>query len=114
MNRYVLQYTVLASVIGAGPVLEEHRHVGNDRERTHVLRLEGIEEHLGRLSWLSVQLLISAHIMISWFVRSSPWSGSVLTARSLPWIFSLSLCLSLPLPLSLSQNKYINIKKKKT
>ena len=44
------------------------------------------------LSWSSIWLLISAQVMIWWFVRSSPTSGSVLTVQSLLGI--------LPLPLS--------------
>ena len=51
----------------------------------------------GRLSQLSVQLLISAQVMISQFVRSSPTSGSVLTVQRLLEI-SLSLSLLLPAP----------------
>ena len=66
---------------------------------------------------MGIQLLISAHVMIFWFVRSSPASGSVLTRKNLLWILSpslsapprltqfpasLSLSLSLSLYLSLS------------
>ena len=62
-------------------------------------------------TWVAqlVKHLTSAQVMISWFVGSSPMSGSVLTARawSLLWILSLSLSLSAPLlfthTLSLSQ-----------
>ena len=64
----------------------------------------------GGLRRLSVRLLVSAQVMISQFVGSSPASGSVLTARSQLGILSLSL----PSParsLSLKVNK--NIKKKK-
>ena len=61
----------------------------------------------GWLSWLS---MISAQVMISWFMGSSPALGSVLTVQSLLGV--LSLPLSAP-PLlahmvhvvSLSQNK---------
>ena len=60
--------------------------------------LKIIHEVPGRLSRLSVSLLILAHVMISWFVSSSPLSGSVLTTWSL--LVILSLPLSLPLPLS--------------
>ena len=49
----------------------------------------------GWLSRLNVCLLISAQVVISRFVGSSPASGSVPTARSLLWI----LCLPLSLPL---------------
>ena len=67
---------------------------------------------------MSVQLLISAPVMISRFVTSSPTSGSALTAWRLLRIHSLSLSLFLPClysrsrSLSLSQRKYINLKKK--
>ena len=50
----------------------------------------------GWLSLLSLRLLISAQVMISWLVGSSPTSGSVLTAWSL---LGISLSPSLPLPL---------------
>ena len=55
-------------------------------------------------------LQISAQVTISWFVGSSPVSGSVLTAWNLLGILSLSLSLSLSLALathnfSPSQNK---------
>ena len=43
---------------------------------------------LGRLS---VQLLILAQVMISWFMRSSPALGSALPARSLLGMHILSL-----------------------
>ena len=33
----------------------------------------------GWLSWLSIQLLISARVMVSWFMGSRPESGSALT-----------------------------------
>ena len=59
-----------------------------------------MENHIGEpgwLSWLSIQLLTSAWVMISRFVRSSPTSGSVLTAWSLLGILSPSLSLSLSL-----------------
>ena len=57
-----------------------------------------------------IERLILAQVMISWFVSSSPTSGSVLTARSLgPASDSVSPCLSLcPSPahtLSLSLSK---------
>ena len=54
---------------------------------------------LGTPGWLSHQLLISAQVMISQAMGSSPASGSVLTAQSLLG-FSLSPSLSLPLPCS--------------
>ena len=45
------------------------------------------------LSQLSVQLLILAQVIISWFVSSSPTLGSTLTAQNL--LGSRSLFLSL-------------------
>ena len=54
-----------------------------------------------RGAWVaqSVERLTSAQVMISWFVGSSPASGSVLTAQSLePASDSVSPSLSLPLP----------------
>ena len=65
-----------------------------------------VQGHLG--SSVGVQLLISAQVMVSRFVRSSPASGSMLTAWSLLGILSvpLSLCPSLArIFLFLSQNK---------
>ena len=50
------------------------------------------------ISWLMVQLLISAQVIILWFVRLSPALGSMLTVQSLLGILSLSL----PLPHSFS------------
>ena len=70
----------------------------------------------GWLSWLSVQLLVLAQVMISRFMSSSPVSGSLLSVQSPLCI--LCPLLSLPLPcshmcsLSLSLKKEINIKKK--
>ena len=61
----------------------------------------------GWLSGLSVQPLVLAQIMISWFMRSSPASGSELTVRLLLGILSPSLS-ALPLHvlyLSLKINK---------
>ena len=52
----------------------------------------------------------SAQVMISWFMGSSPTSGSVLRAQSLePASDSVSLSLSLPLPLLTLCQKSINI-----
>ena len=48
-----------------------------------------------RHSQLSVGLFISAQVMISWFVSSSPTSSTVLTVWSLLGTLSLSLPLSL-------------------
>ena len=59
----------------------------------------------GWLSWLSIRLLVSAQVVISLFVGSSPVSGSALTIWNLLGILSLSISLSVSLSLSLSQNK---------
>ena len=59
----------------------------------------------GWLSQLGVQLLVPAQVMISQFVSSSPASGSLLTAQSLPGILSLPLSLCPSSTLSVSQNK---------
>ena len=58
-------------------------------------------------SGLSIQLLVWAQVMISWFVTLRPASGCALTARSLLGILSLtlSLCSSPACSLSPSQNK---------
>ena len=61
-----------------------------------------------------VKHLTSAQVMISWFVSSSPTSGSLLSVQSPLEI--LCLPLSLPLPCSFSvflSQKLINIKKNK-
>ena len=52
---------------------------------------------MSRGSWVaqSVMRLTLAQVTTSWFVGSSPMSGSELSAQSLLWILSL---LSLPLP----------------
>ena len=72
-----------------------------------------------RGAWVAqlVKCLTSAQVTISWFVGSSPASGSMLTAQSLePASDSVSPSLSAPLPLvlglSLSLSK-INEHKKK-
>ena len=62
----------------------------------------------GWFSGLSIQLLILAQFVISWFMSSSPTTSFALTTRSLLGILSLpaSLCPSPPsLFLSLSQDK---------
>ena len=51
----------------------------NVKERTET-KYNGVP---GWFSWLSLQLLIWAQVMISGFMSSSPTSGSVLTAQSL-------------------------------
>ena len=65
----------------------------------------------GWLSWFSIQLMVSAQVMVSWFMSSSPTSGSVLTVCSLLGILSPSLSAAPLLALSLSQNKYVHLKK---
>ena len=75
-----------------------------------------------RDTWVaqSVKRLTSAQVVISWFVSSSPMSGSVLTAQSLGAASDpVSPSLSLPLPNSCSvsvskinkHKKILNIKK---
>ena len=49
----------------------------------------------GRLTQLSIQLLMSAQVMVSQFVSSCPTWGSVLTVQSLLGILSSFLSLSL-------------------
>ena len=66
----------------------------------------------GWLSWLSIELWISAQVMISWFVGSSPASGCSLTVWSLVGILSLLLSLPLPPCLSLSLSLYLKINNK--
>ena len=65
----------------------------------------------GLLNQLSLPLLVSDQIMISWFVSVSPASGSVLTVWSLFGILFLPFSLSLPCSLSLCLSK-IKLKKK--
>ena len=60
------------------------------------------------LSQLSVRLLILAQVMILRFVTSGPMLSSVLTARSLLQIVSLSV----PFPCSLAHSLKINKLKK--
>ena len=57
----------------------------------------------GWLSQLSIRLLITDQVMISWFMSLSSMSGSELAVQSLLGI--LSLPLFLPLSYSVSQNK---------
>ena len=76
----------------------------------------------GWLNRLSVWLLVSAQVMISWFMGLSPSSGSVITAWSLLGILSFSLSLSLcpspayalSLSLSLKKNTFFKVKKNKS
>ena len=62
----------------------------------------------GQLIQLSVQLLVSAQVMISWFVGSSSTLDSVLTVQSLLRILSLPLSAPPPFVLSLSVSLKIN------
>ena len=64
---------------------------------------------LGDSSQLSAALLISARVMISWFVRSSPTTGSVLTVQSLLGILSPSI--SAPLLLVLAPSLSLSLSK---
>ena len=70
----------------------------------------------GQLSWLSVLPLISAQVMISRFMGSSPMLDSLLIVRSLLGILSSSLSppplLALSFSLSLKINKLKKIKSK--
>ena len=71
----------------------------------------------GWLSQLSIGLLVSAQVMISQFMSSSPTSGSTLIVQSLLGILTLSfsLCPSpalVVLSLSLSLSKWINLKER--
>ena len=61
----------------------------------------------GWLSWLSVQLLVSAQVMISWFHEFEPHTG-LCTASTEPAWDSLSLPFSLRLPHSLFVSLKIN------
>ena len=58
-----------------------------------------------RFSGFSIRLLLSAQVIISRFVGSSPTLVSAPTVRSLLGILSLSLSLSAPPPLALSVSK---------
>ena len=76
-----------------------------------------VQGRLGGSVGCASQLLISAQVMISPFMGSSPEPGSTLTARSLRTIYSLPG--SLPLPHSCRhslflENKEINIKKQRS
>ena len=70
----------------------------------------------GGPSRLSVQCLVSAQVMISQFVSSSPESGSGMTVQSLLGIPSLSLCVPpLLMPsFSLKRNKLSKKRERKT
>ena len=59
----------------------------------------------GWLSCLSIRFLISAQVMISWFMTLSPASSSALTVQSLLGILSPSLSAPPPLALYLSKKK---------
>ena len=61
-------------------------------------------------SWVSIQLLISAQIMISQFVSSSPTLGSVLTVPNLLGILSAHPLLTRSLILSLKNKLFFKKK----
>ena len=65
----------------------------------------------GWLSWLSVQLLVLAQVLISQLVRLSPALGSALTVQSLLVVLCLPLCHSPTHSVFLKNKKKINIKK---
>ena len=65
------------------------------------------------LSQLYTRLLILAQVAISWFVRTSPPSGSALIAQDLLRILSLPHSLPLPHLLTHPLSKIINIERKK-
>ena len=66
---------------------------------------------MGHLGGSVGRTLTLAQVMISWFMGSSPTSGSVLTAWSLePASDSVSPSLSLPLPCSCSVSLYLKNK----
>ena len=77
------------------------RQTEEERSLIRMLR-KGAPRWLGGLS---LQLLVSAQVAISWSVGWSPASGSALPAQSLLRILSLPLSLPLPCSCSLSQNK---------
>ena len=70
--------------------------------------MASLKKEVGMPGWL-IGLLISAQVMISWFVRSSLASGSASTTWTLLGILSLPPSLSAPplllLSLSLSLSK---------
>ena len=72
-----------------------------DSEKTHRKKTE-TPGATGWLSRLSVPLLTSTQVMMSWFVSSSPTLGSVLSAQSLLGILSPAVTVPPPLALSLS------------
>ena len=67
-----------------------------------------------RGAWVaqSVECLASAQVMISWFVGSSPTSGSVLTAQSLEPVSDSVSPSSLLLPCSCSVSLSLSLKNK--
>ena len=93
-RRYHIGQVLMASQIGWGQI---HDHQG----------------HMGMGHLLSVWLLVSPQVMISWFVGSSPRSGSMLTVWSLLRILSMPPSVSYPplLTLPYFQNEYIHFKK---
>ena len=81
-----------------------------DLKANDCLKISLVQGLPGWLSWLSVRPLVSAQVMISQFMSSSPVLGSALTARSLLGILSLSLSLSLSQPLRLTCSCSLSLK----
>ena len=82
-----------------------------------LLMRPNIKTHHRRGAWVarSVKRPTSVQVMISWFVSSSPASGSVLTAQSLePVSDSVSPSLSPTLPRSCSVSLCLKNKRLKT
>ena len=79
--------------------------------KNNKIQLENMHKGVpGWLSQLSIRLLILAQVLISWFVISSPESGSEPDRQSLLGV--LSLPLSLPLPCSLTHSLSLSLKNK--
>ena len=95
-RRHSYQVIELGTEVDAGFMGSEIIHLGGLSLRKRVPRAPGW------LSSLSIQLLISAQVMISWFVTFSLELGSELKVRNLLRVLSLSVSLSLSLYLPLS------------
>ena len=100
-SRFASLSPTSGSVLSAGSLLQflsapppQARSVSLKNKHLHVSILYTCMYLYVRMcinSQLSIQLLISAQVMISRFTSSSPASGSVLTARSLLGILPLPL-----------------------
>ena len=101
-------------MLGFPQKLISHSHSGKCALWTseQILNDKSALEVPGWLSWLNIQLLISAQVMISLFVGSNPMLSSVLTAQGLLGILSLSL--SLHTSPAKKTNKQTNKKPHKT